>query len=824
MALPNTASPRYLSRPLSWALLSSNSKVVILEGARAVGKTALAKNEVQSQGFSYQDLSDQTTYQRALSDTEGWADSLDLPAIIDEAQRIKELPLVIKRVVDSSTRENPIFILTGSASIGRAGLDGQNPLTRRSQRYTLSPLTQSEIRGNKHNIVDDLFDAAPNPRFRSSLSREDLGLMMGMGGFPQYAIPTRVVSESERSLMIRSDIDDVLGDTLLTDERLDKGIAQKILASILGNPGEILNMSSIASDLEFDKRTVERYVSIFMRRFLLFSLPNLQARPAKQPFTRAKMHPVDTSFTVETLRAAGRDLQDPVLMGGVFESFVADQVVPAVQWSGQRTGCFYWREKGNRPQEVDLVLRRDEGLVGVEVKLATKVDSRDFRGLRALAKDKRFRRGFVVYMGDQFIQQDENLWAMPVTALWEDDAFLRQVEKRLDNHTTVYGGGQLSSEPGVSPQLSKKAKGELPVDANLFLSYCHADNDYLDGAIVAFARKVVEGYEYTYGATLNLFVDVDSINWGDEWKAVIEQRIDSTNFLMPVVTPRYLRSDACRAELLRFYSQMGAGDGRRVLSLIWQDYSAVSCEMTGDQVLAIIESHQHRDVSALQFESARSPEYRKSVQEIVSSLRSVIEERAKQAATVADQGATESNDPAGLSEGLVEKLAQASEQMPQFQASAEELAKHFKELGTVFDRNQVPRGGSSASYLEWATRLSSAANPYAGLLEEDVRRISQAWESIYKLFDSYATMASALPDGSDKTSALVSIEAMISSMLMSTTIPQDAQQAKALVSVLRMLSPKFAPISQAVGSSIDLFESIQSMLRALLERVRLAER
>ena len=137
----------YIQRSLRQAILKASQKVVIVEGARAVGKTSMARHELEPAGYSYYTLADNATYEIAKADPDFWVESINHPAIIDEAQRVKGLTLALKEYVDRQEELGVYFILTGSASIGKAGLDGQDPLTRRCQRFTLNPFTQREIIG-----------------------------------------------------------------------------------------------------------------------------------------------------------------------------------------------------------------------------------------------------------------------------------------------------------------------------------------------------------------------------------------------------------------------------------------------------------------------------------------------------------------------------------------------------------------------------------------------------------------------------------------------------------------------------------------------------
>lgn len=414
----------YFPRPIADSILQSKRKVVILEGARAVGKTMMSKRQLVSKGFSYVSIADENTFALASTDLYGWLKNLNTPVVIDEAQRLPNLPLAIKEIVDNSTENSLQYVLTGSALINRNGLDGQDPLARRAQHFTMSPFTQCEIAQNSRNIVDSLIESNPNPKYEKEISREEVYKIMAAGGFPEYQQSYDSYESWEREKLVSSDILAVLGDTILPGERLDRSMAVSILNKLLCAPGGILNTSSIGQDLALDRRTIERYVSVFLRRFLINYLPNIKTAPNRQTFTRAKIHPVDTSLSVQTMISKGHDpLEDPVMYGNLLESFVVNQIMPAVQWSKTHPDCFYWRETGSSPKEVDLVLSFRGNLVGVEVKSSSMVNRNDFKGLVALSKKPEFKRGYVVYMGQKIMQWADNLWAIPLSALWECNAF-----------------------------------------------------------------------------------------------------------------------------------------------------------------------------------------------------------------------------------------------------------------------------------------------------------------------------------------------------------------------------------------------------------------
>ena len=104
--------------------LLAAAPVVVLEGPRASGKTAIGEMLLAAGTMATRaDLSDPTVLAAAAASPTSFVDSLPTPAFIDEAQLLPELPLAIKRRVDRD-RQKGAFILTGSSRLGRTQLGG----------------------------------------------------------------------------------------------------------------------------------------------------------------------------------------------------------------------------------------------------------------------------------------------------------------------------------------------------------------------------------------------------------------------------------------------------------------------------------------------------------------------------------------------------------------------------------------------------------------------------------------------------------------------------------------------------------------------------
>jgi predicted AAA+ superfamily ATPase len=81
---------------------------------------------------------------------------------------------------------------------------------------------------------------------------------------------------------------------------------------------------------------------------------------------------------------------------------------------------FHFRTQDNI--EADFVIERQDGaLIGIEVKYSSTVTASDFKGLKALQNiaNKDFIRGVVLYQGDEILSFGENLFAMPISCLYE---------------------------------------------------------------------------------------------------------------------------------------------------------------------------------------------------------------------------------------------------------------------------------------------------------------------------------------------------------------------------------------------------------------------
>src|SRR5215469_1792569 len=135
----------------------ADTRVVILTGARQVGKSTLAERVLrEAPRWTARFLDEPQTRLAATQDPVGFLDSDGL-MLIDEVQRVPDLWLAIKNAVDRDPRPGR-FILTGSARL-LALQSIPDALPGRSETIELWPLSQGEIDGEPDGFVDAVFSS-----------------------------------------------------------------------------------------------------------------------------------------------------------------------------------------------------------------------------------------------------------------------------------------------------------------------------------------------------------------------------------------------------------------------------------------------------------------------------------------------------------------------------------------------------------------------------------------------------------------------------------------------------------------------------------------
>jgi len=372
-----------IPRRLATKLLEDATRypIITVTGPRQSGKTTLVRATFAE--HRYVSLEDPDERRMALEDPRGFLGRFEEPAILDEAQRAPELFSYLQGIVDQEDRPGR-FVLTGSQQFLLLRSVSQSLAGRASVRHLL-PFSLAELG------EPPAAETSPPPLGR-------LWEVLHRGFYPRIhdkGLPAPDWLRSYLQTYLERDVRDLLNVSDLEAFRLFMGLCA-------GRSGQLLNLSSLASDAGISHTTARRWLSVLEASFLVVRIPahhrNFNKRLVKSP----KLHFLDTGLLCVLLRIrTPEDLHLHALRGAVFESFVVSELMKRAVHRGLEPDLFHWRDSSGR--EVDLLVDGPGGLLPVEIKSGATVPSDAFRGLdhwRTLAGDPE-SRALLVYGGDR---------------------------------------------------------------------------------------------------------------------------------------------------------------------------------------------------------------------------------------------------------------------------------------------------------------------------------------------------------------------------------------------------------------------------------------
>ncbi|MBW8074466.1 MULTISPECIES: ATP-binding protein [Metallibacterium] len=406
--------PRYALPRLTEAL--ADSPVVLIHGPRQCGKTTLAQTQGRHSKYAYLSFDDDVARVAAQADPAGFVSDLPERMILDEVQRVPALFAALKIAVDRK-RVPGRFILTGSANVLLVPKLADS-LAGRMQILRLHPLAQCELTRHAPGFLDALFEG--RFKFRQSERLGDrLAQRIAAGGYP--AALARPAGR-RRAAWYRDYLEALVQRDVRDLARISSlDVLPRLLALAAAQTAQLFNMTALAAPFQLSRPTIGDYVTLLERVFLLERLPPWHSNRISRLIKTPKLHLGDTGLACALLGVDAAALAaDRPLLGRILETFVFQELRRQASWHDEPLAFSHFRDKDG--VEVDIVIERGaRALVGVEVKAAATVTAADFRGLRKLreAAGKRFVAGVVLYDGEVSVRFDDQLYAVPLRALWE---------------------------------------------------------------------------------------------------------------------------------------------------------------------------------------------------------------------------------------------------------------------------------------------------------------------------------------------------------------------------------------------------------------------
>jgi hypothetical protein len=161
-----------------------------------------------------------------------------------------------------------------------------------------------------------------------------------------------------------------------------------------------------------------------------------------------------------------------------------------------------------------------------------------------------------------------------------------------------------------------------------FLSYAHSDDKHERGKLLEFAERLSGEVRMQSGEEFPIFVDRKELNWGHEWEARIDESLDSVTFLIPVVTPGFLKSDQCRRELRRFLEREKKLKRKDLILAVYYVRCPVledEAKRASDDLAQVLFERQYADWMRFRHEPWTTPEVGREFERLALRIVEVLE-------------------------------------------------------------------------------------------------------------------------------------------------------------------------------------------------------
>ncbi|MFD7900398.1 TIR domain-containing protein [Streptomyces sp. NPDC059743] len=248
-----------------------------------------------------------------------------------------------------------------------------------------------------------------------------------------------------------------------------------------------------------------------------------------------------------------------------------------------------------------------------------------------------------------------------------------------------------------------------------FWSYTHRDDQLDGGRIVRLSERIANAFEIITSEPLEIFLDKKSIEWGDAWRLRLDSALTGTTFLIPIITPKFLGSQECRREVIKFSGHAASlGLDELLLPIHYVNVPQLTEgpeNQPADEVVELIARRQWVDWRDLRLEDEDSPGYRQAVHKLALRLSEIIETvPAEMSVKVPAPNQTAEEPP-----GFIEIMAEMEEALPAWMDTVQKFAGIIALIGeeTKWATGEMAtsdsRGGGFAGRMrvteELATRL-----------------------------------------------------------------------------------------------------------------------
>lgn len=342
----------YIQRQIEPVIKNSlfQGKIIILYGARQVGKTTLVKKLSEEIGKPYGYFNcDELDVLSQLQNANNSSSLTQLIGnqkliIIDEAQRVKNIGLKLKLLIDNYPEKQ--IIATGSSSFDLSN-EISEPLTGRNFEFWLFPLSLKEISKGIEQL---------------EMERKLENLLI-YGSYPEIYQLESNEQKSQRIKYLTSNY--LYKDIFKFNNIKNSEIVLKLLQALALQIGNEVSYNELGSLVGVSKQTIASYISLLEKAFIIFRLSPYCGNLRKALGKLRKIYFLDLG-----IRNAIINNQNPLNLrddiGKLWENFIIAEKYKQQFGQGFKTNYYFWRTYDQ--QEIDLVEDKGGRLFGWEIK------------------------------------------------------------------------------------------------------------------------------------------------------------------------------------------------------------------------------------------------------------------------------------------------------------------------------------------------------------------------------------------------------------------------------------------------------------------------
>ncbi len=261
---------------------------------------------------------------------------------IDEAQRLTEVGLLIKIIVDRF--KNVQVIATGSSAFELSGKINES-LTGRKYEMMLLPFSYSELVKHSDFLTEERL----------------LEQRLIYGSYPEV-INDPTNAEEHLKLLA----DSYLYKDLFALEEVKKPLLfEKIVKALALQIGSEVNFSELAQLVKADQKTVDKYIGLLEKSFVVFTLPAFSGNVRNEIKKNKKIYFYDTGI-VNAITRNFNPIANRNDVGALFENYMIAERKKYLEQNQIEAEMFFWRT--TQQQEIDYIEKQQNKLLAVEFK------------------------------------------------------------------------------------------------------------------------------------------------------------------------------------------------------------------------------------------------------------------------------------------------------------------------------------------------------------------------------------------------------------------------------------------------------------------------